>query len=127
MKVILFDGECSFCNRSVQFIIKRDKKKQFKFASLQSASGREIVEDYGIPESIDSVVLIENNRAFTKSSAVLRIALGLDHFWKIFSAFLLVPAPLRNIIYDFIAKNRHKLLKQNQCIIPSKEDLERFI
>ncbi|RKQ20184.1 DUF393 domain-containing protein [Lysinibacillus endophyticus] len=128
MKVVLFDGECNFCSQSVQFIIKRDKRKQFKFASLQSTSGRELVEKHNIPKTIDSVVLVDNDRAYTKSSAVLRIALGLDRYWKLLYVFLLVPVPLRNIIYDIIAKNRHKLLKQNNaCMIPSKEDLDRFI
>lgn len=128
MKVVLFDGECNFCSQSVQFIIKRDKRKQFKFASLQSTSGRELVEKHNIPKTIDSVVLVDNDRAYTKSSAVLRIALGLERYWKLLYVFLLVPVPLRNIIYDIIAKNRHKLLKQNNaCMIPSKEDLDRFI
>ncbi|MCP1145419.1 thiol-disulfide oxidoreductase DCC family protein [Lysinibacillus endophyticus] len=128
MKVVLFDGECNFCSQSVQFIIKRDKRIQFKFASLQSTSGRELVEKHNIPKTIDSVVLVDNDRAYTKSSAVLRIALGLDRYWKLLYVFLLVPVPLRNIIYDIIAKNRHKLLKQNNaCMVPSKEDLDRFI
>lgn len=128
MKVVLFDGECNFCSQSVQFIIKRDKRKQFKFASLQSTSGRELVEKHNIPKTIDSVVLVDNDRAYTKSSAVLRIALGLERYWKLLYVFLLVPVPLRNIIYDIIAKNRHKLLKQNNaCMVPSKEDLDRFI
>ena len=128
MKVVLFDGECNFCNRSVQFIIKRDQNKKFKFASLQSTIGRELVEKHSIPKSIDSVVLVDNERAYTKSSAVLRIALGLDRYWNLLSIFLLVPVPIRNIVYDLIAKNRHKFLKQhNQCMIPAKEDLDRFI
>lgn len=127
MTIILFDGECNFCSRSVQFIMKRDKSKQFKFASLQSDTGKSLIKTYNIPKTIDSVVLIENDQAFIKSTATLKIALRLDGLWNILYIFIVVPKPIRNIVYDLIAKNRHRFIKNNQCKIPTKEELDRFI
>ncbi|WP_199677373.1 thiol-disulfide oxidoreductase DCC family protein [Lysinibacillus yapensis] len=127
MNIILFDGDCNFCHGGVQFIIKRDSRKQFKFASLQSETGKMLSEKYSLPKNIDSMVYIENNRCYLKSTAVFHICRKLDGAWKIPSIFLLIPAPIRNAMYDLVAKNRHKLRKNAQCKIPNKEDLERFI
>ena len=127
MNIILFDGECHFCDASVQFIIKRDKAKHFKFASLQSEIGQRLLKEFRIPKNIDSLVFIEGNKCYVKSTAALKISRKLDGLWKLFYPFILVPVFLRNFAYDLIAKNRHKLGKHTQCKIPSKEELERFI
>lgn len=127
MNIVLFDGECNFCHGSVQFIIRRDHRKLFKFASLQSETGRMLTEKYHIPENTDSIVYIENNHVYLKSSAVLHIGGRLDGFWKLARIFLVIPAPIRNAVYDLVARNRHKLSKKSECSIPKKEDLERFI
>lgn len=125
--IVLFDGDCSFCNRSVQFIIKRDPNKTFQFASLQSDIGRQLQDSYSIPKTIDSMILIENNKYYVKSTAALRICKNLKGFWKMFYMFIIVPVPLRHMVYDLIAKYRHMLNRQTVCTIPSKEDLERFL
>ncbi|MFJ8237308.1 thiol-disulfide oxidoreductase DCC family protein [Ureibacillus sp. NPDC094379] len=127
VNIILFDGECHFCDQSVQFIIKRDLRKQFKFASIQGEIGQKLLQQHGVPTTLDSIVLIEDGKIYTKSSAVLRICKKLDRLWKLFYVFIIVPTPIRNVIYDLFAKNRHKLNKSNQCRIPSKDDLERFL
>ncbi|MFP3916435.1 DCC1-like thiol-disulfide oxidoreductase family protein [Lysinibacillus telephonicus] len=125
--IILFDGECNFCDQTVLFILKRDRQKHFKFASIQSEIGQELFMNYDIPKTVDSVILIEGNRYFTKSTAVLRICKNLDRLWKMFYFFIIIPAPIRDIAYNFVAKKRYLLGKKNACIIPKKEDLDRFL
>ncbi len=127
-RIILFDGECHFCNQSVQFIIKRDPHAFYKFASLQSDIGRQFCRDYAIPHDVDSLVLIEDNQYFIKSTAALRISKSLTGIWKIGTFFLLIPAPIRDMAYSFIAKNRYKWFgKKNACEIPSPEIRKRFL
>lgn len=126
--IILFDGECNFCNSSVQFIIKRDKKAHFTFASLQSEIGKTYRKQFGIPEDVDSLILIEGEHCYIKSSAALRICKKLDGGWKLFSTFLLIPPPLRNVCYDIMAKNRYKWFgKQESCMLPTPEMKKRFL
>ncbi|MGE7666192.1 thiol-disulfide oxidoreductase DCC family protein [Ureibacillus composti] len=127
VNIILFDGECHFCDRSVQFIIKRDLRKQFKFASIQGEKGQKLLQQHGVPKTLDSIVLIEGGKFYSKSSAVLRICKQLNRHWKLLYVFIIVPSPIRNFVYDLVAKNRHKLNKSNQCRIPTKDDLERFL
>jgi predicted DCC family thiol-disulfide oxidoreductase YuxK len=109
-KIILFDGVCNLCNRAVQFVIERDKNDVFRFAALQSEIGQKLVNERGIDtETVDSIILIEPNVAYyTKSTAALKIAEDLNGIWSTTSIFLWIPEGIRNIVYDFIAKNRYK-------------------
>ncbi|XEC93350.1 thiol-disulfide oxidoreductase DCC family protein [Paenibacillus tarimensis] len=125
--VVLFDGVCNFCNSSVQFIIKRDSKRRFQFASLQSEAARRMLNDHHAPPS-DSVVLIESGQVYVKSTAALRICRHLDGFWKYCSVFLAVPWGLRDIVYNFIAKNRYRWFgKRDSCMLPTPEQRSRFL
>ncbi|MBY0095564.1 thiol-disulfide oxidoreductase DCC family protein [Mesobacillus maritimus] len=127
-KIVLFDGECHFCDQSVQFIIKRDPNANFKFASIQSDIGRQIIRDYNIPLHIDSLILIQDNQFYIKSTAALRICKNLKGVWKIGVFFLLIPTPIRDLVYDDIAKNRYKWFgKKEVCEIPSPEIKKRFL
>lgn len=127
-KIILFDGVCSFCNKSVQFIIKRDPKAHFKFASQQSEIGKSILEKYDANQYIDSIVLIENNRCYYKSTAALHICRHLTGFWKLFFIFILIPTPIRDNVYNIIAKNRYNWFGQNEsCHLPTQNERERFL
>ncbi|HJF30294.1 MAG TPA: thiol-disulfide oxidoreductase DCC family protein [Sporosarcina psychrophila] len=128
-RIILFDGECNFCDSSVQFIIKRDPSAHFLFTSLQSEKGMELTKQYAIPSEVDSLVLIENGKAFTKSSAALRIAKKLDGLWHLLFLFILVPRKIRDAVYDYIAKNRYKWFgkKDDACMLPSPDQRKRFI
>ena len=128
-RIILFDGVCNFCDASVQFIIKRDPAAHFLFTSLQSEKGLELTKKYAISEDVDSLVLIENGKAFTKSSAALRIAKKLDGLWHLFFVFILVPRRIRDIFYDYFATNRYKWFgqKEDACMLPSPEQRKRFI
>ncbi|MGW9607656.1 thiol-disulfide oxidoreductase DCC family protein [Heyndrickxia sporothermodurans] len=126
--IILFDGVCNFCNSSVQFILKRGPKGYFKFASLQSETGKSLLDKYQINEDINSLVLIEDDTYFIKSNAVLRICKHLRGFWRLLSIFRFVPIPIRNTFYEIIAKYRYRWFgKRETCMIPSKEERQRFL
>ena len=90
-KIILFDGECHFCNKSVQFIIKRDPQAVFKFASLESEIGRQLIKKYRVPKNVNSLILLDNNRYYSKSTAALKISKNLQGFWKYLYVFILIP------------------------------------
>ncbi|TDQ25486.1 thiol-disulfide oxidoreductase DCC family protein [Tenacibaculum caenipelagi] len=129
-KIILFDGICNFCNDSVLKIIRYDTKNQFVFTSLQSDIGKEITQYLGIDTSkVDSIILYEPNVSYDiKSSAALKIMNALGGVWKLTQFFWLFPEGLRNIMYDFIAKNRYKWFgKKEECMIPSKDIRDKFI
>lgn len=127
-KIVLFDGECNFCHRSVQFIIKRDPEDYFRFASLQSKIGQSLIDKYKIPRNIDSLLLIDNNKWFAKSSAALHICKYLKGFWRLFFPLLIIPKPIRDLCYHLLAKNRYRLSdKKFLCMIPTPDIKKRFL
>ncbi|EJR26674.1 thiol-disulfide oxidoreductase DCC family protein [Bacillus cereus] len=126
--IVLFDGECSFCNRSIQFIIKRDHNAYFQFASLQGHIGRQLLKKYHIDANTDSIVLIENDTAYIKSEAIINICKNFNRLWKVTILFLLIPRPLRDFFYEKFAENRYKLFgKQTSCSLPTPEIRKRFL
>nr|WP_163537055.1 thiol-disulfide oxidoreductase DCC family protein [Gracilibacillus sp. YIM 98692] len=127
-KIILFDGVCNLCNQSVQFIMKRDPHHQFQFASLQSEKGQELITQYQIPSDIDSILLLEDNEYFTKSTAALKIAKILNSPLRYFYFCIIFPRIIRDWLYDLIANNRYKLFGKNTtCMIPKPGDKDRFL
>ncbi|HLP10751.1 MAG TPA: DCC1-like thiol-disulfide oxidoreductase family protein [Flavobacteriales bacterium] len=125
--IVLFDGDCNFCNYSVQFIYKRDKKGVFRFASLQSPKGKELLEKHGLQNlSLSSMVLIKNEKAYIKSGAALRICGHLSGLWPLMICFLIVPPFIRNWVYHQVAKRRKRLIK-DKCEIPTGDFKARFI
>ncbi|HVW59599.1 MAG TPA: thiol-disulfide oxidoreductase DCC family protein [Puia sp.] len=127
--VILFDGVCNLCNRSVQFILKRDREGRFRFASLQSPLGQALLERASLPaERFDSFVLVENNRAYTRSSGALRVFRLLGAPWSLLCVFWIIPRPIRDSIYDWVARHRYRWFgKQDSCWLPRPEWKERFL
>ena len=126
--IILFDGVCNLCNHSVQFIIKRDPKGHFKFASLQSEIGQKLVEQYGIPKGIESIIYIEKDKVYIKSSAALRISRKLNGYWRYLTILSILPSSFRDFFYDVIAKNRYKWFgKKESCLLPTIETKKRFL
>ena len=127
--IILFDGVCNFCNSSVKMVMRNDKKKLIKFAALQSDTGRELLLQYGLPvDELNSFVFIKNGKAYTKSTAALIVCKHLSGFWLLLYGFIIIPAFVRNAVYDFIAKNRYKWFGvQQQCMIPTPEVKARFL
>jgi len=128
--IILFDGVCNLCNHSIQFIIKRDKKDEFRFATLQSDIGQKLIQERNIDTSkIDSVVLIEPRIAYyTKSTAALIIGQSFGGIWKIIGVLNLIPRQLRDIVYDWVAKNRYRWYgKKEACMVPTPELRAKFL
>ncbi|MDN5200927.1 thiol-disulfide oxidoreductase DCC family protein [Fulvivirgaceae bacterium BMA10] len=127
--VLLFDGVCNLCNGSVQFIIKRDKKNVFLFASLQSEAGQERLKKFDLPvDDYESFVLVEGDKFYRRSTAALRTMKKLGGLWKLLYAFIIIPAPIRDFVYSIIARNRYKWFGRNdQCMIPTPELKAKFL
>lgn len=129
-KIILFDGVCNLCESSVQFVIQHDKKDVFRFVALQSELGQKIINHIGIQnQNIDSVILYEPGIAYYyKSSAALQIAKNLGGFFHFGTIFKIIPTGLRNVLYDYIAKNRYQWYgKKESCMIPTSELKAKFL
>jgi predicted DCC family thiol-disulfide oxidoreductase YuxK len=127
--VVLFDGQCCFCQSSVQFIIKRDPAARFRFAPLQSDVGRSLAATHGIDaERLDGLVLIDEGKAYQKSAAALQIARGLKWPWPIFSVLRFVPRMVRDWFYDQFAKRRYRWFgRLSSCPLPNEDDRKRFL
>jgi predicted DCC family thiol-disulfide oxidoreductase YuxK len=127
--VILFDGVCNLCNRSVQFIIKHDPKGLFRFAALQSDFGQEQLTLHGFNTGpLLSVVLLINGKAYDKSRAALEIARRLSGLWPLMYVFIIVPPFIRDFIYNRISANRYKWFgRQDECMIPTPNLKSRFM
>lgn len=128
VQIILFDGDCNFCDKSVQFIIKRDPKGFYKFASLQSEIGQKLIKQHNIPANLDSFILVTDEKWYAKSSAALHVCKNLTGLWKTLYPLLIIPRPIRDFFYHIIANNRYKWFgKKDHCILPSSEMRKRFL
>jgi predicted DCC family thiol-disulfide oxidoreductase YuxK len=132
--VLLYDGVCGFCNKSVQLILDHDRRGTMRFAALQSDYGKAVVKRHPSLHDVDSVVFVEKQsdtgeeRVFVRSHAALRIAAYLGGVWKLFFAAYVIPAPLRDYLYDLFARNRYKLFgKYDSCLLPPPEVRSRFL
>lgn len=126
--VVLFDGVCNYCNSWVNFAIRNDREARLRFATLQSATGQELKAKYGVAAGTDSVILIDNEKAYTYSNAALRIAKHLRWPAKAIYALLIIPAFIREPVYKWIARNRYKWFgKKEECMVPSPEIKSRFL
>ena len=128
-KIILFDGVCNLCNSSVNLVIDRDKNDSFRLAALQSEIGILLCNKYEInTATTDSIILIDKDKVFLKSTAALRIAKYLSGGYFLLYLFIIVPAFIRNWIYDIIAKNRYKWYgKRDSCRMPTPELQKKFL
>jgi predicted DCC family thiol-disulfide oxidoreductase YuxK len=127
--LVLFDGDCNLCNGAVKFILRRDRTGRFHFASLQSAAGRQALAAAGAKQPLpDSIVLVQDGAIAVKSAAALRIARGLPWPWPLLAVFWLVPRPLRDPIYDWVARHRYRWFgKTSSCLVPTPELRARFL
>ena len=129
--VILFDGVCNLCNSSVNTVLKYDTKNHFMFASLQSDAATKILLHKKLKNNknqLDSIILIENNDVYTKSTAALRVLKRLKFPLNLTYVFIVVPQFIRDFVYDFIAKNRYKWFgKKETCRVPTQEEKSRFL
>jgi len=128
MKLILFDGECHICDGFVQFILNRDQENQFLFTSLQSEAGEFIQKKYRVPDNIDSALFIDGDKVYIKSDAALNILHKLTFPWKMLIAGKILPYFIRDALYEFIARNRHKWFgKKQACRLPTAQERQKFI
>jgi len=127
--VVLFDGVCNLCDRSVQFILDRDPAGVFRFASLQSDTGRALMEAHQLdPDALSSIVVVDGDRAYMRSDAALRIARDLSAPWNALPAFRFVPRFLRDAAYELVARNRYQWFgTRESCRLPTPDVAARFL
>lgn len=127
--IIYFDGVCNLCNGAVQFALKRDTKGVFRFAALQSDAGQHILDRVGLPrEALKTIVLVEGDTIYTHSTAALRAARHLSGLWPLLYAFIVVPRPIRDGVYNWIARNRYRWFGRTEaCMMPRPEWKGRFL
>jgi predicted DCC family thiol-disulfide oxidoreductase YuxK len=127
--IILFDGVCNLCNGAVLFVIRHDKKNQFVFASLQSEEGKKILADYNLDKNeMNSFILVENGKAYERSSAALNVVKKLNGLWSFLYGFIIVPKFIRDGIYNIIAKKRYQWFgRKDECMIPTPELRAKFL
>ena len=126
--VILFDGVCNLCNRVVLFVIDRDRSAHFVFASLQSETARHMLQTYSFPIDVSTLVLVEDGRVSTRSTAALRIASGLGMPWSLCRVLMLMPRPARDLVYDWVARHRYGWFgRLDSCRLPTPELRARFL
>lgn len=127
--ILFFDGICNLCNTAVQFVIKRDKKDKFKFASLQSETGKEFCKKYKLSfNKLTSVIYFKQGKVYLKSTAALHVLYDLGGIWQIFFIFMIIPKFIRDFVYDLIAKNRYNLFgKRKECMLPTAQNKAKFL
>jgi len=121
--IILFDGECVLCNWAAKFVLTRDKNKQFSFVSLQSEEGKNILSSMNIvlKKDDETIILVEGNHWYTHSKAALRISKSLSGLWPLFYVFIIIPSPVRDLVYRFIGRHRYQWFgKVNTCDVQLK-------
>ena len=129
-KIILFDGVCTLCNGSVRLILQREKSPAFQFASIQSDTGKELLEWCGLPRNYDqAIVLLDNGKVFFGATAALKIGQQLTFPWSFLaSTGFLVPKTIRDWVYDQIARNRYQWFgKKDVCTVPTENLKSRFL
>ena len=127
--VLLFDGVCNLCKPLVIFVIKRDPQGKFRFASLQGDAGQDLLKKFNLAtDDFDSFIYIADDQYYTKSSAALKVCQGLGGLWQLLYPLILIPKPLRDVCYQWIAKNRYRWFgKKDTCMIPSPDIKKRFL
>lgn len=128
-KIILFDGVCNLCNSFVQRVIKNDSKNKFKFASLQSEFGQNFMKNHKIDQQdFKTLILIEGEQFYVKSTAVLRIGRELNGIYKVSAILILIPRPIRDFFYHIVSKKRYSWFgKRESCWLPTPELKNKFI
>jgi predicted DCC family thiol-disulfide oxidoreductase YuxK len=126
--LVIFDGVCNLCARSVQFILRHESGPHFTFSPLQSPAGARLLAQHGFPASdVESFVLVSDGKVYTRSTAALRIARHFKGAWRLLRILWLVPRPLRDAIYDYVARNRYAWFgKADSCLVPTSELSARF-
>lgn len=127
--LLLYDGVCNLCHGAVRWILKRDRKQRFVFAALQSKAGQAALAEAGFAgETPDSVVVIDGDHVYLESGAALKAARVVGGLWSLLAVFWIVPAPIRNAVYRWVARNRYRWFGQKQaCPMPDPQHFHRFL
>jgi predicted DCC family thiol-disulfide oxidoreductase YuxK len=127
--IVLFDGICNLCNGVVRFLIQRDKRNVFLFASLQSDAAQQLLKKHGLnPDVFDSIVVIDQGNVYERSDAALKIASYLPGFWSMVGIFKFIPRFFRDGIYNIVSRTRYSVFgKRAECMIPTPELKDRFL
>ena len=127
--IVLFDGVCNLCNGSVQFLLRRDRRRRFRFAALQSAAGRALLEQYGLStQTLETIVVLEGGQARVRSDAALHLARRLPWPWPALAVFRILPRPLRDALYTFVARHRYRWFGRTEsCMLPTPDVADRFL
>lgn len=127
--IVLFDGVCNFCNKTVQFLLKRDKKDQLRFASLQSDIGKRLLEEVNLPVDFkESILFFSKGKMWQKSDAFAQIMYRLPGGWKMFYSIKIIPRFIRDAVYNYISSHRYRWFgKRDQCMVPSPEWEKKFL
>jgi predicted DCC family thiol-disulfide oxidoreductase YuxK len=127
--IIIFDGVCNFCSRTVQFVLRNDRRAMFRFAPVQSAVGSALLSKHGLdPTDVETFLLVRGDAAFVRSEAALEIAKGLGLPWSLLAVFRLLPVAWRDAAYDVVARNRYSWFgRRASCYAPAPEERSRFI
>lgn len=124
---MFFDGVCNLCNGTVDFFIRRDKKRALRYAPLQGEAAKQLLPP-DMLEDLPSMVLIDKSGRFQRSTAVLKAASKLGGLWPAVQVFLIVPRPIRDAVYNWIAKNRYRWFgKKDSCRLPTPEERAMFL
>jgi predicted DCC family thiol-disulfide oxidoreductase YuxK len=129
--VLLYDGVCNMCDSTVQFVLKRDKKKKIHFAGLQSSVAKTILAQHDVridPNELSTIYYIRKGKLYSRSTAILKVCMELNNAWPLMGAFLIVPKFIRDGVYSFIARNRYKWFgKKEYCTLPDPEERNLFL
>ncbi len=127
--IVFFDGVCNLCTGSVKFVIKRDSKDKFRFAALQSDAAQQQLRPFGLSlNELNTILLLEQGRVYQRSAAALRIARRLDGAWPLLYGFMIVPAFIRDFVYNQIASRRYRVWgREESCMVPSAELKAKFL
>lgn len=126
--IVIFDGICNLCARSVQFILRHESEPRFQFSPVQSAAGARILSEHGFSAAdVDTFVLVSEGKVYTRSTAALRIARHFKNAWRLLRVLWVVPRTVRDALYDFVARNRYSWYgKSDSCMVPTPELSARF-
>ena len=127
-RIVLFDGVCTFCNASVRFLYHRDPKANLHYANQDSDIGRNLLTQHGVGEGLDALVLIDGDKAYSRSTAAIHMLKYLRFPWPLLTVLLLIPAFIRNPFYDLIARNRYQWFgKLDACPLPPPDFQKRYL
>jgi predicted DCC family thiol-disulfide oxidoreductase YuxK len=127
--IVVFDGVCVLCSGAVRYLLPRDRAGRFRFAAMQTATGRRLLAEHGLdPADPVSFLLLEDGRTHTDSGAILRVLVLLGGWWRLAAAFYAVPRPLRDAVYRFVARRRYRWFgRRERCFVPTADTAHRFL